>query len=460
MKKTLWCRNLFNGSKWLGSTRITIDQNGLIKRLEASTHPESGDLDIGGVLIPGFQNCHSHIFQYIMAGLVEHNYGTKDDFWYWRDTMYEIANSIKPEQLYDIATLFFSECLANGFTSHVEFHYLHHNQDGKPYKQKSIMSEMIAKAAQKTGMKLTLIPIYYNLGGFGKAIQDEQRRFYSANIDDYLSLYGDIDELRKDYSFILGHGIHSLRASSLEDCKKILNDPSLKGPQHIHIAEQEKEVEDFFKIYGRSPISWLLENISKETNLIHSTHISQAESEALAKSVHNVVLCPTTEGNLGDGVFPLISYHQSGGKWCIGTDSHINISPLAELNLADYLQRFISKTRNPLIQKNGGDSGMKIMERVYQSSPIASGVSSLIKEGAYLRAMVIDDDHPLLYGKPTDYLLSGLIYSVNQRLIKATILGSDFIARNGQHRDCELYRQQYKKTISNILKSFDQSFNR
>ncbi len=457
--KTYWCQNIYNGQCWLGPSQIKVNDFGIVEDIISSSQKAITDQDLGGLVIPGFQNCHSHIFQYVMAGLVEHTSSGKDDFWSWRNTMYKVANILTPDQLEVIASLFFAESLAHGYSSHVEFHYLHHDRNGKPYQQKNIMAESIAAAAQKTGMQLTIIPVYYNRGGFEQSILPEQRRFYSSNTDEYFQLITEISSLTSQYPFILGQGVHSVRAATLADCANILNSSPSTGPNHIHIAEQEKEVTEFLELYGSRPVEWLLENIHRPTNMVHATHISEEESIALAKSQHNVVLCPSTEGNLGDGIFPLAHYHKMGGKWCIGTDCHINLSPLTELNLADYCQRFLTKSRNPLLSEHGGDTGQEIFTRVQSSSLVATGVSSSITKGEYLRAIVIDNTHPILTQKPIKRALSGLIYGNNQSLIKATLVAGDIIAEKGQHKNAEIFRDQYTNIINVIIASLNQGLN-
>ena len=244
-----------------------------------------GDELIPGAIIPSFQNCHSHLFQYAMAGLLEYSEKGKDDFWSWRTTMYQVANQIDPDQLLTIARVFFQQSISLGYTHHVEFHYLHHDKNGDHYSQRNILAEAIVKAANETGIGLTLIPIFYCHGNFNTDILPEQKRFFHGSVEDFAQHVESIKDLQNQYQFILGHGVHSLRAATLDQTKDILNNGLTQGPTHIHISEQVKEVDDFKQLFEKRPVQWLLENISQPTNLVHGTHLNDDEVEGLLESL-------------------------------------------------------------------------------------------------------------------------------------------------------------------------------
>ncbi|MBT5093188.1 MAG: formimidoylglutamate deiminase [Halobacteriovoraceae bacterium] len=414
---------------WSDEQFITTDSTGVItnisKRLECDV-----DHQINGMLIPGFQNAHSHSFQYAMAGLAECIGQGKehDDFWSWRESMYHLALKINPEQLQVLATQLYSEMLDHGITQVAEFHYLHHDKDGKQFQNLAEMGERLIAAASSVGMGITLIPIFYSKGGFGRGPGPEQRRFICATVNDYKKLC-EVSQLSCAHykRAKLGLGVHSLRAASEDQIRDIVDMNTDGRPIHLHIAEQQKEVADCLEYYSKRPVRWLIDNFDVNSNfhLVHATHMDTSEVNQLAATGAGVVLCPSTEGNLGDGLFPLKTFAEAGGSYSIGSDSHIGLSPLEELRWLDYGQRLIEKKRNILCRDQGLESGELLFHQTYKTGTRAmgkTGTENYFEVGSELTGVVIKDELPLLQATSSKKILSTLIYSYGKEALKGTLV--------------------------------------
>ena len=269
-----------------------------------------------------------------MAGLAEkHPTGRDSDFWSWRKAMYDLALTVNPDQLRHIAAFLYSEMVRNGYTHVAEFHYLHHDQNGNKYSNHAEMGMQLMEAAKIAGINITLIPCVIRWVDL-ICPQKEQRRFISKNINEYIDLFEKTKSISKTYNQHVGIGIHSIRAVHQDNIIQI-NELIIILPFHLHISEQKKEVDDSLKSLGKRPVEWLSEliNLNHSHHLVHATHVSTKEINLLCKSKVNVILCPTTEGNLADGLFPFPAYQENIGRWCIGSDSHISINPFDEIRI-------------------------------------------------------------------------------------------------------------------------------
>ncbi len=438
--KKYYFKKLLQNSGWLTKATVTVNDNGIISDISTSENQNSSLGIQHSIAIPGFQNAHSHAFQYAMAGLAERHEGSEnpDDFWGWREAMYQLALSVNPDQMEAIASMLYSEMARHGYTNVTEFHYVHHNKDGKPYDNLAEMGSRLIAAAKTAGIGITLCPIFYQKGGFGQAPNDRQRRFISPTIYDYLKLLESSREACKSYEHAnIAIGIHSMRGVEPKDIVEIAKSGPQDIPFHIHISEQLKEIEDSIKYLGKRPVEWLLENIelNERFHLVHATHLTDEETIGIAKSGANVVICPSTEGNLGDGLFPLRKYQKEGGKWSIGTDSHVGLNPLEELRLLDYGQRLISHKRNTYFSTKQGDGGTYALEMATISGRKAMNnfESEYFKVGKPFNACIIDGTHPLLANCRDKNLTSTIVYSTDSTMQKATISHGKMIVENGNH---------------------------
>ncbi|AMO22420.1 formimidoylglutamate deiminase [Ramlibacter solisilvae] len=372
---------------------------------------------LSGPVLPGVVNGHSHAFQRAIAGLTERAAPGRDDFWSWRDRMYAAALRITPAQLEAIAAFLYAELLAAGYTQVCEFHYLHNDHDGRAYADPLEMSLALVRAARSVGIGLTLLPTLYMRSGFGaRGLREDQRRFASTP-DAVLRI---AEAVRREAAgsplLTAGIALHSLRAvdeGALHECARAARAASM--PVHIHIAEQQLEVEDCLRQHGQRPIEWLLDNVELDDawNLVHATQANAKELQALQRTGAAVVLCPTTEANLGDGVFDLPAWQAAGGPWSIGSDSHVTRSWTEELRLLEYSQRFVLRQRNVAARAAGAESTAAALLQSAMEGGSAAGGMPLAGLAVGQRAdfSVVDTGAAALAGVPATHLLDALVFS-------------------------------------------------
>ncbi|OJJ18313.1 formimidoylglutamate deiminase [marine bacterium AO1-C] len=428
--------------EWLSPAYVGVDDTGKINYLATDPPADTQSIEeVEGYVLPGFQNAHSHAFQYAMAGLAERHGGeaNPDDFWSWRNAMYQLALNLKPEQMEVVATMLYAEMLRHGYTSVAEFHYVHHNIDGTHYDNKAELGERLMAAAQRVGMKITLVPIFYQKGGFGKAATEGQRRFISTDMDDYFGLLDASRKAAEKYPLAsVGAGIHSLRGVEPAIVKDTCEALPKGTPIHIHVAEQLKEIEDAQNYLGMRPVEWLLNNIGLNENyhLVHATHMTEVEVQNLAKTKANVVICPSTEGNLGDGLFALGQYQAHQGQWSIGTDSHVGLNPLEELRWLDYGQRVTTHKRNSFYSPQQTDSGSYALQMATFAGRRAMGLhnTQYFEIGQAFDAVVMDAQNPLLAITSPENLLSTIIYTGDSNTTLGTIVNGQWQVQTQKHQ--------------------------
>ena len=448
--KTFHFNHLWLNKTWLSPAYVSIDANGLIQAISDKAPSEATAVEyVNGIALPGFQNAHSHAFQYAMAGLAEnHAPGTNDDFWSWREAMYQCALSVNPEEAEAIAAMLYAEMLRHGYTNVVEFHYLHHDKDGKPYNNLAEMGERMVAAAKTAGINITLIPVFYQKGGFGQEPQARQRRFISRTVEDYFHLLDDSAEVVKNQEHAqLGFSVHSLRAVNLQDIITTYKQGPTTIPFHLHLAEQKKEIEDCLNYIKQRPAEWLLQNlpVDERFHLVHSTHLNDAEVTGLAKSKANVVLCPSTEGNLGDGIFRMKEYVKQGGNWCIGTDSHIGLNPLEEFRMIDYRQRLVTNFRNSF----DGDAAAYLVNTEVEQGRVAMGLGTqaAFAVGQAFNAIVYDSGSPLLGVTSPEKLMATIVYASDASMALGTLVNGAWVVKNNRHVNSETISKAFTKAI-------------
>ena len=379
----------------------------------APAERQAGVERLPGPVLPGLVNAHGHAFQRAIAGLTERSTGDQDDFWRWRDRMYAVALRITPAQLEAVATFLYGELLAAGYTQVCEFHYLHNAPDGTAYADSAEMASALVRAAQSAGIGLTLLPTLYMRAGFGAAgLRDDQRRFASTP-DSVLRIAQ--TAARAGGLVSAGVALHSLRAVPPGAMRELCTGVPAGWPVHIHIAEQVQEVQDCQLQLGQRPIEWLLANahVDARWNLVHATHATPDELAALRQREAAIVLCPTTEGNLGDGVFDLPTWLGASGRWSIGSDSHVGRSWCEELRLLEYSQRFALRQRNVAGRAALQEStAAALFEGALEGGSAAAGrpLGGLAR-GQRADFQVIDPESPALVGVPDDHLLDALVFS-------------------------------------------------
>jgi formimidoylglutamate deiminase len=416
---------------------------------------------IRGLALPGIPNLHSHAFQRAMAGLAERRVAGRDDFWSWRETMYHFAGRIGPQQLKAIAAQLYMELLEQGYTEVCEFHYLHQQPDGTPYAEPAAMCLALIEAARDVGIGLTLLPTLYLSGHLdGRALSPRQARFGHASVERYLRLVEQL-LIHEDLSLHMGIALHSLRAvppSALADvlasyASAPFATASVRRPIHIHIAEQRAEVDDCLALRAARPVQWLLDNapVDERWSLVHATHLDGAEIDAIASSGATVTLCPTTEANLGDGLFPMPEFLRAGGVFGIGSDSHVSTSPVEELRWLEYGQRLRQHSRNVAADGHGRVAESLLWQALRAGDRVAraDGGSAWLP-GRRLDLVVLDDRAPELAALPIDRQIDGWIYSGNRPLVRDVMVGGHWLVREGRHRARETIEAAYLRACREL----------
>lgn len=434
---------------WANDVRIGI-ADGVIISVDPGAAYEPGN-ERHGIALPALPNVHSHAFQRGMAGMAETRGSSNDSFWTWRETMYRFVDRMTPDHLHAIAVMAYVEMLESGFARVGEFHYLHHDRDGRPFADPAEMSAAIVAAAGDSGIALTHLPVFYAHGGFdGQPPGEGQRRFLN-DIDGFAAL---LDRLRKPLSSlpdaVLGIAPHSLRAVSPEQLAML--DPLTDGPIHIHIAEQVKEVDDCLLWSGARPVEWLYANMTVDSRwcLIHATHMTDAETQAMAASGAVAGLCPITEANLGDGLFPAVAYLSAGGAYGIGSDSNVLIDATEELRLLEYGQRLGARGRN-VMAPAGGSTGGALYRAALAGGARALGAPAAMTVGASADFLTIDRDHPSLGGRDGDAILDGLIFAAGRSAIDGVWRRGQRIVEKGRHVNRDNIAARYRRTLADIL---------
>lgn len=456
---------------WRSEVRITVDARGFISDVgyanDGRAEPaEPGPTDpsriqrLTGPVLPGVPNVHSHAFQRAMAGLTEASVldGGDDSFWSWREVMYRFLNDLTPEDVEVIARQLYVEMLEAGYTSVGEFHYLHNDSTGTSYADPAEMSLRVLAAARSTGIGLTLLPVLYMDGGFGGQPAGSGQRRFILDSDEALDLFLRMSaECRGRSLERVGFAFHSLRAvppAALSHCVEMVGTGAHAPVIHIHVAEQPAEVEGCIAWSGARPVEWLLDNQPVADNwcLIHATHMSGDETTALARSGATVGLCPTTEANLGDGLFPLSEYLLAGGRLGLGTDSHISVSPVEDLRWLEYGQRLAKRQRNLAGAVDGGSTGAALLRRATAGGAQALGQPvGTIEVGRRADLVVLDGNHPLLVGRTGHTLLDSWVFSGNRPTVRQVVVGGELVVDQGRHRDRDAAARGFRRLAERLL---------
>lgn len=445
----LWFETALLPSGWAKSVRIEMAV-GLIVKVETEVPPQPED-ERHGVALPGLTNVHSHGFQRGMAGLAEYRGASDDDFWSWREVMYRFLDHLTPDDVEVINAQAYVEMLESGFTHVGEFHYLHNDVDGARYANPAEMAERVTAAADATGIGLTLLPVFYAHSDFGGAAPKHGQRRFLSDIDGFTALF-EASKSALPSDAVLGVAPHSLRAVTAEELQALCQlHPS--GPIHIHAAEQVKEVEASLAFSGARPIEWLLDNTELDARwcLIHATHMTDAETDSLAKSGAVAGLCPVTEANLGDGIFPALHYLGAGGRIGIGTDSNILIGVAEELRALEYSQRLRHQARNVLASDQQPSVGGRLFNAALAGGAQALGITSGIAAGMRADIITLNLEHPSLYGRSSDQLLDSWIFAANQNCIDTVWRHGRKLVSQGRHIAAEPIKTRYKQTLKRIL---------
>jgi formiminoglutamate deiminase len=426
---------------------------GLITDIVTGVAPAAGD-ERHAIGLPGMANLHSHAFQRGMAGLAELRGPSSDSFWTWREVMYRFAHRMTPDDVEAVAAQLYVEMLESGFTRVGEFHYLHHDRDGTPYADIAEMAARIAAAANVTGIGLTLLPVFYAHGGFGGALPNAGQRRFINDLERFLRL---LEAARRAVAAldgaIIGIAPHSLRAVTEEELVRLVS-AARSGPIHIHIAEQMKEVEDCLAWSGARPVEWLLEHVAVDRHwcLIHATHLTPGERDAMAKAGAVAGLCPVTEANLGDGTFDAAGFVAAGGEYGVGSDSNVLVGVADELRQLEYSQRLRDRARNIMAAGEGGSTGRSLYEAALTGGSRALGMANAgIVEGGAADLVSLDAAHPALIARRGDAILDALIFAARDRLVDCVWRGGRKLVEGGSHMRADACLKRFRAAMERLL---------
>jgi len=442
---------------WARDVAITVDARGDFATVEKGASRD-GAQPLAGPALPGMANVHSHAFQRAMAGLTEIRGAPDDDFWTWRELMYRFVARLTPEHAMAVARHLYVEMLCAGYTAVGEFHYVHNRPDGTPYADRAELLLAHLAAARDTCIAVTLLPSLYRWSDFGgRPLQPRQRRFDT----DAAAILAMVERARAaaaaDADVRVGIAPHSLRAADPASLRELIAGLAAidsSAPIHIHAAEQTKEVADCHAWSGQRPVAWLLANqpVDARWCLVHATHMTEHESAALAASGAVAGLCPTTEGNLGDGIFPLVDFRAAGGRYGIGGDSHVSRSPAEELRMLEYVQRLVQRKRNLAVREASPAVGTTLW-----SEAAAGGAQALgrrmgaIAPGLRADLVVLDANHPDLASRAGDAITNAVVFSGATNLVRDVMVGGRWVVRDAHHPLAERAARDYVRALAGLL---------
>ena len=437
--KLFWAPVAWLNGAWQRGVCLEVDRAGRFARITSGIHTAPAQATVlAGPLLPGLVNAHSHAFQRAFAGLSERRASDSDDFWSWRDRMYGVALRITPAQMRAVAAQLYVEMLQGGYTQVCEFHYLHHSESGAHYADPASMAWAVADGAADAGLGLTLLPVLYERAGFTQAaLRDDQRRF--AGTPDFIT---DLQHsvARSGRALVnAGVSIHSLRAASPASIAALMQRiGSQDMPVHIHVAEQMQEVRDCIQTSGLRPIEWLCRNAHMDARwqLVHATHTEPKEIEAVARTGAGIVICPSTEGNLGDGLADIPAWLNAGVPMAIGSDSHVCRNAMEELRWLEYGQRLNLQRRNVCAAPASGRSATaaRLFDEALQAGAQAAGQQRCgLQAGARADMVVLDTQAPGLLGIPDAYLLDAAMFACDNTAVADVFVAGRLVVEEGKH---------------------------
>jgi formimidoylglutamate deiminase len=447
---------------WRRDVRLEVDEGGW---LTAVTPASGGGTapTLPGVVVPGIPNLHSHAFQRALAGRAERGSPSGDTFWSWRERMYAFLAVLGPDDVEAIAAQLYVELLRHGYTSVCEFQYLHLDPAGSPYADPAEMSRRLLAAAASVGMGITLLPVLYVSGDFRAAPPTEGQRRFVLDEDRYLTLLDDVRDAVSSEApgatagARAGLAFHSLRAVPPDVLTRVLaaaDEGDAGQPVHIHVAEQRREVEACLAWSGQRPVAWLLDHapVDERWCLVHATHLNDNELRALARSGAVAGLCPTTEANLGDGLFRLADYLGAGGRLGIGSDSHVSVSPVEELRWLEYGQRLTRERRNVAPGPTERSTARTLLDAVWSGGRRAAGRPlGRLEAGARADWLVLDPDHPVLVGHEDDGLLDAWLFSGSESPVSEVWVGGRRVVEGGRHVAADEVATRFRGNVRGLV---------
>jgi formimidoylglutamate deiminase len=438
--KKYFAREALLPQGWARDVCIEVDDRGALSSVSFLRKGER----LAGPVLPGMANLHSHAFQRAMAGLTEVRGPGQDDFWTWRELMYRFVERVTPKHAKAIATQAYLEMLMHGYTAVGEFHYVHHPAG---------MLTSHLEAAREAGIAITLLPSLYMWSGFGpKPLQPRQKRF-SSDVSQLLSIF---EKMHRQSSPDMNLGVapHSLRAVDPAALKELVAAIPGDAPVHIHASEQTREVDECKATLGKRPVEWLLSHLPVDERwcVVHATHMTDEETRALAASGAVAGLCPTTEGNLGDGIFPLAEYRASNGRYGIGGDSHVSRDPAEELRLLEYFQRITRRKRNVATGEKTPAVGTTLwLEAAAGGAQALGRRMGAIAPGMRADLVVLDPEHVDLQGRSGDAIANALIFAGSGGMVRDVMVAGRWVVKGKRHPKARTAAAAYKRALKELL---------
>jgi formimidoylglutamate deiminase len=436
---SLWLESALLPSGWARRVRLSAP-GGRIERIDRDTPPHPTD-ERHAIALPGLPNVHSHAFQRGLAGLTERRGAGEDSFWSWRELMYHFLERLGPEELEAISALCFAEMLEAGFTHVGEFHYLHHDFDGRAFADPGELAARIAAAAAATGIGLTLLPVFYAHGGFGGTPPAPRQQRFVSDLPGFARILEACWRVVRPLAGAsVGVAPHSLRAVTPPELSAVVQLAG-SGVVHIHIAEQRREVEECLAWSGRRPIEWLLDSqpVDARWCLVHATHATAAELAGIAARSAIAGLCPITESSLGDGIFAAADFSARAGRIGIGSDSNIMLDAAAELRTLEYSQRLARQARNVLAGGAGASTGRTLFDAAlgggWQALHADAAAPRGLAVGASLDLVTLDSRAAALLERHDDEVLDSWIFAGGRELIDCVFRAGERVVSGGRHRD-------------------------
>lgn len=456
--RTVTFEHLWQDGRWLRNATVDIDAAGCVAGVgTGATAPSSAAASasastetVRGYTLPGLVDAHCHAFQRPLGAWTQRAASQQDDFWSWRDAMYTLARLLDRGGLEAIAARCYLELLRGGYTEVAEFLYLHRTGGGAQLDADAA----VAAAARRTGIALTLLPTLYQHAGFGGAPPTEGQRPFVRSSAQFLE---DWRELRRRYTadgaavgaVALGVAFHSLRAVDIDELGRVhaaLADDAACRCVHIHVSEQPAEVAGCTRQHGAPPVALLAQRglLSPRWALVHGTHASEDELEQARAAGATLVLCPTTEADLGDGCPALAPYLDAGGHIAIGSDSNVGRSAPGELRLLEWSQRLARGRRNYLSSASEPDTA----DRLYRRA-LAGGRRAVGAAAAAVRAdfVTYDADAGDCGLQSPDDVLAALVFDAGAPQARHVMVAGSWAIRDGRHPDEERIESQYRETV-------------
>jgi formimidoylglutamate deiminase len=430
---------LYSNGTFTPNSGVLVGEAGKVLETPANVDPPpTRVVELPGkALLPGFVNAHSHSFQRLIRGKAESRVVSGNDFWSWRGTMYHAASQLDPQDIYDVARMAFLEMVLAGTTTVGEFHYLHNAPDGNPYDDPNLLAKQVIAAAQSVGLRIVLLRTAYLRSGFDLPRDPGQTRFFestAAYLDNTSAL---VRNYAGDAQVAIGVAPHSIRAVPVGDLKEIAEwNQAAKLPLHMHVSEQVAENAACLREYGFTPIELLNREglLAPNFTAVHAIHLTPAEISMIAQGEATICACPTTERNLGDGVFPADQIMSAGIRVALGSDSQAQIDPLEDARELDYHLRLQQQKRAILDQS----ATMSLATQLFECATV-HGAQSLavpsgeLKPGEFADFFTVDLNDASIAGHSSDDLLSIVVFSLNRSAIRDVVVNGRMILRDRKH---------------------------